>query len=193
MSQHGSAGGQRNVVVAIDLSDQSMKAAQWAAWEFCRPGDVVHLVHVSRVQSPQTTIQHSYAGASYQVPDPRPLDETQHVHDVKEIIRSRFTHEFERHSIPCAIEIWLDTDNAPASAVCETIFKFADQVDAVVIVMACHNKGYGWDTFFLGSVADFATHNCARPVMLIRDFKLPLVIGATADHGARSHATSSPS
>ncbi|KAG1653893.1 hypothetical protein FOA52_013776 [Chlamydomonas sp. UWO 241] len=160
-----------------------MKAVQWTAHEFCRPGDVVHLVHVSRILSPHTTIQHSYVGSSYEVPDTRPVDEQQHADTVKEVIKSRFTSELDRNNIPYAIEMFLDTDNAPASAVCATLFKVADQVKAALIVMACHNKAYGWDTVRLGSVADFATSNSKLPVMLIRDYKMPLVIGASSTQG----------
>jgi hypothetical protein len=135
----------RNVVVAIDLSDTALKATQWAAHEFCRPGDIVHLVHVSRILSPQTTIQHvrgggaaadlpmhactrhacapgmcqhelmlpnptsplrqGYAGSSYTVPDPHPIDETAHVATVREIVKARFATELDYLKIPHALHI----------------------------------------------------------------------------------------
>lgn len=46
-------------MVALDLSDQSHKCLQWTAFELARPGDLVHIVHVARCLSPQTTIQHA--------------------------------------------------------------------------------------------------------------------------------------
>lgn len=49
----------RHIVVALDLSDQSHKCLQWTAFELARPGDLVHIVHVARCLSPQTTIQHA--------------------------------------------------------------------------------------------------------------------------------------
>ena len=55
----------RHIVVAVDLSDQSLKAVQYTAYEFCKPGDVVHLVHVAKVLSPQYTIQHVRPGMQH--------------------------------------------------------------------------------------------------------------------------------
>mmetsp|Transcript_14905 Transcript_14905/g.32317 ORF Transcript_14905/g.32317 Transcript_14905/m.32317 type:complete len:200 (+) Transcript_14905:76-675(+) len=180
LSRSSDAGGGRRVLVAVDLSDQSLKALQWTAFEFVRRGDIVHLIHVARVMSPQYTIQHSYPGASYTIPDPNALDENQYVEHVRDIIKSRFTSILDSRKIQHSLHLFLDTDNAPASAVCASIFKVAEDINACMLVMACHNKAYGWDTMFLGSVADYATQNSKLPVMIIRDYKPPLVISVSS-------------
>ena len=56
---HSSSPKPRHLVVAIDMSEASCKAMQYAAVEVARRGDVLHLVHVARVLTPQCTIQHS--------------------------------------------------------------------------------------------------------------------------------------
>jgi hypothetical protein len=35
-----------------------LKAVQYSAYELCRPGDIVQLVHVAKVLSPNCSIQH---------------------------------------------------------------------------------------------------------------------------------------
>ena len=52
----------------------------------------------------------------------------------------RFTNELDARKIPHSLSLFLDTDNAPASAVCASIFKVAEESEVCIIVMACHNK-----------------------------------------------------
>lgn len=44
------------------------------------------------------------------------------------------------------------------------LWQVAEEFNAAVIIMACHNKAYTWDALLLGSVADYATHNSKLPV-----------------------------
>lgn len=44
--------------------------------------------------------------------------------------------------------------------------KKADELDAVAIVMASHNKGRMAE-FFLGSVCQYCTHHSKRPVVIV--------------------------
>jgi nucleotide-binding universal stress UspA family protein len=44
--------------------------------------------------------------------------------------------------------------------------KKADELEAVAIVMASHNKGRMAE-FFLGSVTNYCTHHSHRPVVIV--------------------------
>jgi hypothetical protein len=45
--------------------------------------------------------------------------------------------------IPHELHLYLDTDNAPASAIGETIQRVASDAKATIIVVAAHNKVRG--------------------------------------------------
>ncbi|KXZ51197.1 hypothetical protein GPECTOR_13g684 [Gonium pectorale] len=161
--------------------------------EFYRRGDVIHLVHVARILAPQLTIHHQYH-ATYDVPDPKPpMDERAYLENLKEQIKEKFTRPMDSLGIPHNLHLFVDTDNAPASAVCATVFKVADELDATIVVMAAHSKGQegGHDPWgaYLGSVADYATRNCARPVMVVRQYSAPLVLHVSRSKGLLSGAS----
>lgn len=48
----------RNVLLTVDTTTASVQALQYAVHEIYRPGDVLHLLHVAPVLSPQYTIGH---------------------------------------------------------------------------------------------------------------------------------------
>ncbi|GFR43064.1 hypothetical protein Agub_g4071, partial [Astrephomene gubernaculifera] len=183
----GSSTSGRAILLALDLTDASVNAAQWAMHEFYRKGDTFHLVHVARILAPQLTIHHQYH-ATYNVPDPRPpMDERAFVERLKEDIREKFTRPMDGYGMPHNLHLFLDTDNAPASAVCTTVFKVAEQVDAAVVVLAAHGRGQegGHDPWgaYLGSVADYATRNSKRPVLVVRNYTPPLVLHVSRSRG----------
>ncbi|GIL56848.1 hypothetical protein Vafri_12140 [Volvox africanus] len=177
----------RNILLAIDTTDASVSAAQWAMHEFYRKGDTFHLVHVARILAPQLTIHHQYH-ATYDVPDPKPpIDERAFLERLKEDIREKITRPMDSLGMPHNLHLFLDTDNAPASAVCTTIFKVAEQVDAAILVVAAHGKGHegGRDPWgaYLGSVADYTMNNTKRPVMVVRSYTPPLVLHMSRSAG----------
>lgn len=182
----GTAG--RAILVAVDLTEQSVHAAQWVIHEYARKGDTLHLVHVARILAPQLTIHHQYH-ATYDVPDPKPrIDENAFLDKLREAIKKKFQEPIEAAGLSHALHLFLDTDNAPASAVCDSMFKVAEQIDANLLVLAAHGKDYegGRDPWghYLGSVADHAAKNSKRPIVVIRDYRPPLVLPAHKSHSA---------
>ena len=53
-------------------------------------------------------------------------------------------------------------------------------------------QAYGWDTLFLGSVADHATEHSTYPIMVIRDYTPPKSPGPLTPALASSSASVSP-
>lgn len=66
---------------------------------------------------------------------------------------------------PIAIQSEVDTES-----VGHVLCKKADELDAVAIVMASHNKGRMAE-FFLGSVTNYCTHHSHRPVVIVPSMK----------------------
>ncbi|GFH26687.1 Usp domain-containing protein [Haematococcus lacustris] len=135
------------------------------------------LVHVCRYLQPQMTINHSYPGATFDIPNLSDLNEKRHAEEVK--------------AVPASLHLYLDTDNAPASAICSTLMRVADECSAAMVVVACHDKAYGaWDTLMLGSVAEQLQRTCKRPLAIIGDYTVktaaappgPLVIPMRSRH-----------
>jgi nucleotide-binding universal stress UspA family protein len=79
----------RHVVVALDTTEASLRALKWAATEILRPGDVVHVVHVAKILSPQCVIQHSQPGTSFTVPTTSSDDEAT-LHTIRQELKTRF-------------------------------------------------------------------------------------------------------
>ncbi|KAG2439856.1 hypothetical protein HYH02_010488 [Chlamydomonas schloesseri] len=187
----------RNILLAVALDDASLAAVNYAIHELYRKGDQFHLVHVARILSPSITIHHQYH-ATYNVPDLGPgIDERAFVERLKEEIKDKFTNPMDAMGIPHNLHLFLDTDNAPASAVCETLFKVADRVDAAMIVLAAHGKDEEGSRdpllgLYLGSVADYATRNSARPVLVVRSYTAPLVMHVSRSAAKLAQQAASP-
>lgn len=64
---------------------------------------------------------------------------------------------------PCP---FLQQSEVDTESVGHVLCKKADELDAVAIVMASHNKGRMAE-FFLGSVTNYCTHHSHRPVVIV--------------------------
>lgn len=72
------------------------------AWPSCC---MEFLAHAATRLSPPPSPPQGYAGSSYNVPDPHPIDETAHVATVREVVKSRFVGELDARKIPHALHI----------------------------------------------------------------------------------------
>mmetsp|Transcript_1765 Transcript_1765/g.4453 ORF Transcript_1765/g.4453 Transcript_1765/m.4453 type:complete len:181 (+) Transcript_1765:100-642(+) len=162
--------GKRHVVIALDLSDNSWRATKYYADELSKPGDVVHLVHISRCLEPQVSVQHSYPGASYNVPELHRFDERQHSEHIQGVIKSRFLPCLEGLGIQHILHLYFDTDNSPGTAIAAILNRVAEEVKASLMVMAAHNKAYGLTEFLIGSVAEECTQHSKFPVVVVRNW-----------------------
>lgn len=71
---------------------------------------------------------------------------------------------FTIHPFPlCAAAPQSEVDT---ESVGHVLCKKADELEAVAIVMASHNKGRMAE-FFLGSVTNYCTHHSHRPVVIV--------------------------
>jgi len=158
----------RNILVAVDDSDASERACEWAIENLHREGDELHFFHVIPVPRPR--VAGSFVGGGlggvddliFMEPDPK--EDARHIEDAKEMIGRRYVPKAATRSIPFKIEIVrFSTDN---DSIGEVLCKRAQALNAVAVVMASHNKG-AIKEFFLGSVTKYATHHCTQPVLVL--------------------------
>lgn len=156
---------QRNILVAVDDSDASEKACDWAIKNLYRDGDELHFFHVIPIPMPQVIA--GYTGIEGIVTvDPDPREDQLHIEEAKKFIGKRFVSLVESAHIPFKVEIVrFLTDN---DSIGEVICKRAEAINAASVVMASHNKG-PIKEFFLGSVTKYATHHCKQPVLVLRE------------------------
>lgn len=60
----------------------------------------------------------------------------------------------------------MDYSIDPLDGVARTICAMADEVDAAAVVMAGH-KHSTWVEFMLGSVTNYCSHHCHKPVLVL--------------------------
>jgi nucleotide-binding universal stress UspA family protein len=151
----------RVLLIAVDDSEDSQKAFNWAISNIYREGDQVHIVHV---------VPRLAFAAQYGVPpvDFVPAAESNTyetaVQRAEQFIIDRFVKAMPpsvRAPVVHIIKSEVDTES-----VGHVLCKKADELEAVAIVMASHNKGRMAE-FFLGSVTNYCTHHSHRPVVIV--------------------------
>eukprot|EP00877_Chromochloris_zofingiensis_P010422 jgi/Chrzof1/5633/Cz16g09200.t1 len=152
----------RVLVIAVDDSDGSSKAFDWAIQQLYKEGDQLHLVHV---------IPRLQFAAVYGVPpvDFVPVADTTTyeaaIHQAEEFIISRFVRKLAPE-LKCTPVVHIVKSEVDTESVGHVLCKKAEELDAICIVMASHNKGRMAE-FFLGSVTQYCTHHSKRPVVIV--------------------------
>ncbi|KAF8030029.1 hypothetical protein BT93_E2449 [Corymbia citriodora subsp. variegata] len=164
------AGAQRKIGIAVDLSDESAYAVRWAVQNYLRPGDAVILVHVSLTSvlygadwgSIDLALQDGATGA-----------------DAEECQKRRLEDEFDAFTtakandlaqplvdaqIPFKIHIVKDHDMK------ERLCLEVERLGLSAVVMG--SRGFGAvrknAKGRLGSVSDYCVHHCICPVIVVR-------------------------
>eukprot|EP00878_Enallax_costatus_P017120 GHUV01017975.1.p1 GENE.GHUV01017975.1~~GHUV01017975.1.p1 ORF type:complete len:161 (+),score=47.40 GHUV01017975.1:79-561(+) len=155
----------RVLLIAVDDSEQSQKAFLWALDNLHREGDSIHLVHV---------VPRLAFAAQYGVPpvDFVPAAENSNyesgVQRAEQFIINRFVR-----ALPATIKapvVHIIKSEVDTESVGHVLCKKAEELDAVGIVMASHNKGRMAE-FFLGSVTQYCTHHSKRPIIIVPTVK----------------------
>lgn len=153
---------ERNILIAVDDSDTSERACQWAIDNLYREGDVLHLFHVIPIPMPQVVGGGLTGEFTYITPDPH--EDVSHIEDAKAMINARFVSKAVDAEVPYQIE--LVRYGTGTDAIGEAICKRAEIINAVTVVIASHNKGL-MKEIFLGSVTNYVNHHCKQPVLVM--------------------------
>jgi nucleotide-binding universal stress UspA family protein len=157
------AGAQRKIGIAVDLSDESAFAVKWAVQNYLRPGDAVILVHVR-----PTSVLY---GADWGAIDVAVAEDEQS--------QQKLEHEFDAFTsakandlaqplveaqIPFKIHIVKDHDMK------ERLCLEVERLGLSTVIMG--SRGFGASRRAskarLGSVSDYCVHHCVCPVVIVR-------------------------
>lgn len=160
------AGAQRKIGIAVDLSDESAFAVQWAVQNYLRPGDAVILVHVR----PTSVLYGADWGA---------IDLSVHGLAEDELSQQKLEHYFDAFTttkandiaqplvqaqIPFKIHIVKDHDMK------ERLCLEIERLGLSTVIIG--SRGFGASRRStkgrLGSVSDYCVHHCVCPVVVVR-------------------------
>ncbi|XP_022721023.1 universal stress protein PHOS32-like [Durio zibethinus] len=161
-----SAGTQRKIGIAVDLSYESAFAVQWAVHNYLRSGDIVILLHVS----PTSVLYGADWGAiDVSLPDD---DETQETQQKREEEFDLFTNKkindlalllAESH---ISFKVHIVKDHDMKERLCLEV----ERLGLSAVVMG--SRGFGAAKRSakgrLGSVSDYCVRHCVCPVIVVR-------------------------
>jgi nucleotide-binding universal stress UspA family protein len=159
------AGSQRKIGIAVDLSDESAFAVKWAVQNYLRPGDAVVLIHVR----PTSVLYGADWGAiDLSVHETDDEESNQKLEDDFDSFTNTKTNDVSQplvHAqIPFKIHIVKDHDMK------ERLCLEVERLGLSAMIMG--SRGFGaskrQSKGRLGSVSDYCVHHCVCPVIVVR-------------------------
>lgn len=159
--QAGTKHSGRKILVAVDASAESEDALQWTLQNMYRTGDVLHFLHVVPRQEPATT----YGAPPVDfLPQQNPKSSQKLAEQALSFIKERLLPmlgDMQPEPVVHVVKSDTDTDSI-GNVVCQR----AEAHGVVAVVMAGRSKSNVGD-FFMGSVTNFCTHHCKKPVLVV--------------------------
>ncbi|XP_051133653.1 universal stress protein PHOS32-like [Andrographis paniculata] len=176
------AGAQRKIAIAVDLSDESAFAVQWAVQNYLRPGDAVILLHVR-----PTSVLYGADWGAVDIPvDATDEKSQQKLEDDFDNFTTTKANDLAQPlveaNIPFKIHIVKDHDLK------ERLCLEVERLGLSAVIMG--SRGFGASRRSsngrLGSVSDYCVRHCVCPVVVVRcpddkDSALPDASGSSAD------------
>ena len=194
-TQAGASQSGRKVLLAVDASAESEDALQWTLANMYRPGDVLHFLHVVPRQEPATTygappvdflpqqnpksVQRlAEQGLSFIKERLLPMLGDMQPEPVVHIVKVWIT--VLAYNARCVLRTspkslqqqgtnrftWILQSDTDTDSIGNVVCQRAEALAVVAVVMAGHSKSKVGD-FFMGSVTNFCTHHCKKPVLVV--------------------------
>eukprot|EP00245_Coleochaete_scutata_P006028 TRINITY_DN20139_c0_g1_i1.p1 TRINITY_DN20139_c0_g1~~TRINITY_DN20139_c0_g1_i1.p1 ORF type:complete len:203 (-),score=49.04 TRINITY_DN20139_c0_g1_i1:713-1321(-) len=160
-----SVSSRRKIVIAVDHSDDSAKAVDWAIENHLRKADNVTLLHIT---SPAETLDAPGVFAAFTdttMPPDAVKDYNAEVarreEELTQKLVQKFTKKCNDAKISCTFHAVKDVDAR------ERICTEVERLDADTLIMGSRGMG-PVKRLLLGSVSDYAVNNCRCPVVVVR-------------------------
>ncbi|CAI9088613.1 OLC1v1022997C2 [Oldenlandia corymbosa var. corymbosa] len=159
------AGAQRRIGIAVDLSDESAFAVKWAVHQYLRPGDAVILVHVR----PTSVLYGAdWGSVDLSIVDTENEESQQKLEDDFDTFTttkaSDLAQPLVEAQIPFKIHIVKDHDMK------ERLCLEVERLGLSAVIMG--SRGFGatrrGSDGRLGSVSDYCVRHCVCPVVVVR-------------------------
>ena len=159
----------RRIAICAEDTPAAAEATQWAVDEIYREGDVLHLIYVIKSLKPPLEIHHVAPGTSFTFAQPGGHHENEVIAAAKKAIEARYLPILKTKMVPYELHLYADRADAKPNHVGDLILKCADERDAVLVVLAAHNKPTERDRWAgeVGSVASYVMKNCKRPLAVV--------------------------
>lgn len=158
------AGANRKIAIAVDLSDESSFAVKWAVQNYLRPGDAVILLHVR----PTSVLYGADWGATDVSVDATGEKSQQQLEDDFDNFTTSKANDLAlplvEASIPFKVHIVKDHDMK------ERLCLEVERLGLSAMVMGSRGFGASRRTTKgrLGSVSDYCVHHCVCPIVVVR-------------------------
>ncbi|KAK9064219.1 hypothetical protein SSX86_015599 [Deinandra increscens subsp. villosa] len=156
------AGTHRKVAIAVDLSDESAYAVNWAVQNYLRPGDAVILLHVR-----PTSVLY---GADWGVVEAATDEESQQkLEDDFDAFTTTKANDLAKPLLDSQInfKIHIVKDHDMKERLCLEV----ERLGLSAVIMGSRGFGASRRTSKgqrLGSVSDYCVHHCVCPVVVVR-------------------------
>jgi nucleotide-binding universal stress UspA family protein len=165
--QHKGKEGGRTIVVAIDDSDASSRAASWAAHHLYIKGDKLHLVHiipslpsVAFGAGPMAGLESSFL---YVLDPPTAAFKEA----TEKYLEERFHGTLRAAGVDFTSDILLEMTDGGVEGVGQALLTKAEELGASAVVVGSQHSG-GLGEFLLGSVAQWLAHHSLKiPVVIL--------------------------
>eukprot|EP01026_Neomeris_dumetosa_P047719 TRINITY_DN4106_c0_g1_i1.p2 TRINITY_DN4106_c0_g1~~TRINITY_DN4106_c0_g1_i1.p2 ORF type:complete len:375 (-),score=31.44 TRINITY_DN4106_c0_g1_i1:613-1737(-) len=147
----------RQVLIAVDETQDSAFACQWTANEIFREGDFIHLLH---------TIP-SYSEMVEEYPFGQRVLINGNCSDKG--ICPDCVDELKRRNIPFQVQVVREQHEIPS--VSQAICDIAQDLHASMIIMSSHSKNF-LQELFKGSHTNYCVHHCSDPVVVLHPPKM---------------------
>ncbi|KAH7387665.1 hypothetical protein KP509_16G035400 [Ceratopteris richardii] len=154
----------RKIAIAVDLSDESAYAVQWAVANYLKPDDFVVLLHVQ----PTRGLYGADWGAMEQAVDSKDEESKQRLEKSFDILTMDKTKDLAKPIVDAgnSLKIHIVKDHDMKERICLEVERLG--VNAVIM----GSRGFGAakkaEKSRLGSVSDYCLHHCDCPVVLVR-------------------------
>ncbi|KAL4563138.1 hypothetical protein LXL04_027171 [Taraxacum kok-saghyz] len=159
------AGTQRKVAIAVDLSDESAYAVNWAVQNYLRPGDSVILLHVR-----PTSVLYGADWGVVEDPDTATDEESQQkLEDDFDAFTTTKANDLAKPLVDAQInfKIHIVKDHDMKERLCLEV----ERLGLSAVIMGSRGFGASRRTTKgqrLGSVSDYCVHHCVCPVVVVR-------------------------
>ncbi|XP_055808669.1 universal stress protein PHOS34-like isoform X1 [Solanum dulcamara] len=159
------AGAQRKIGIAVDLSDESAFAVKWAVHHYLRPGDAVILLHVR----PTSVLYGAdWGSVDLSIVDTDNIESQKKLEDDFDALTSAKSSDLAQPlveaQIPYKIHIVKDHDMK------ERLCLEVERLGLSAVIMG--SRGFGatkrGNDGRLGSVSDYCVRHCVCPVVVVR-------------------------
>jgi nucleotide-binding universal stress UspA family protein len=154
---------ERVLVIPVDDTDDASRVFHWMLENMYKAGDEIHLLNV--IPRPQSVSKFAVAAIDFN-PPVDPATYHQAIAKAEKFIVNRFLSKIPSEIATTPI-VHIIKSEVDTGSIGQVICQKAEDLNAALVIMGSHNKG-AISELFLGSVSQYVTQHCKKPVTIAR-------------------------